>query len=259
MVAFRRESMGSDPEAVSAPPVGFMPQLPSWGGADLFQKSLGGFALPDLSKLPGLDALASLPGAEPAGDNRTAQPAATSHTGHNLQPEACKAGAAHQEEAAPGAEAVVKAGRPPSTAHTDCVRAKAAADVDPSSLCYGLGPLKRGKESGEGVVWLSGGTRWAKKPSSSESLADSSPPQRRLPAAEANLLSRTLSRRSDASQASSASTAKAAKEEVKDSDQECKSQTSRGSTTTSSVSSKSTSSRISSMLKSPFSKRTMNT
>jgi hypothetical protein len=258
VVAFRRESMGSDPEAVSAPPVGFMPQLPSWGGADLFQKSLGGFALPDLSKLPGLDALASLPGAEPAGDNRTAQPAATSHTGHNLQPEACKAGAAHQEEAAPGAEAVVKAGRPPSTAHTDCVRAKAAADVDPSSLCYGLGPLKRGKESGEGVVWLSGGTRWAKKPSSSES-ADSSPPQRRLPAAEANLLSRTLSRRSDASQASSASTAKAAKEEVKDSDQECKSQTSRGSTTTSSVSSKSTSSRISSMLKSPFSKRTMNT
>jgi hypothetical protein len=81
-------------------------------------------------------------------------------------------------------------------------------------------------------VWLSGGTRWAKKVSSTipepaaGAPAAGAPTPPRLPASEANWLNKSKSGCSDNSQASSASTVKASKDQAKGSP-ELKSQTSK--------------------------------
>ena len=253
--------MGSDAGAsASSPGIGFtlqlpeLPALPAWGGADLFSKGLGGFSLPGLDKLPGLDnfqrlnSLAVLPGTQPAEgasrpqpEARGAEPAANFSRRNAGKQGEVKAGrtpsggltvagkeVAHAR-ADPGAEEVVKAGRPPRAAQA---QGQTATPVEQKNLCFGLGPLKRGPtESTGGVVWLSGGTRWAKKVSSTipepaaGAPAAGAPTPPRLPASEANWLNKSKSGCSDNSQASSASTVKASKDQAKGSP-ELKSQTS---------------------------------
>ena len=220
----------ADPAAASAASTpSFIPQFPQWGqgfGGDVHNmfSSVGSLTtLPGLDKLKGMDVripgLDKIPGLDRMGSGASGMSAdAAGSLAQSATEEAAHASSTPNSPTAARQkmEETPLKGQPPRmapvAAATRGVVKKADVPVNPANVCCGLGPLKRPEKSSD-VVWLSSGTRWAKKPATEETEPEDAVPQRKLAAADANLLNRTLSKRSNESGASSASTAKSADQE----------------------------------------------
>lgn len=223
-----------DPSAESAActPLAFMTNLMDW------DKGVSTDWMPaNMSKLPGWNDLSKLPGLSlDMFSGEASAEAADLPAGGGAGETGSHARAAHTEKATrkppPKTEEQLKT--PKQTGKiaqpfpgATLKRATPEKDtVSPAALCLGLGPLKRPDKRPEAsIVWLSGGTRWAKNSQMSiEIQADAEASlSRGIAAAEKNLLHRSLSKCSSSTQASSASTADASPVSRTSSDQGSKS------------------------------------
>lgn len=211
-----RAGMGdgdSSGASAASTPMAHMP-LPDWGkalGADWMPTSM--VKLTDFASLDMIPGLAQLARGQGLAEGISTSAAADgdgadgpAHVGSEQSEKAGRKPAAEQVHRASGLR-TPKQNAQTAQPFVSLKRTVPEKSVDESALCLGLGPLKRpGARPQDGIVWLSGGTRWAKN---SRMHSQGIPEDEPIPvaAAEKNLLHRSLSKCSSSTQASSASTA----------------------------------------------------
>jgi len=206
----QRNSPDSANASAASTPLSFLPTLSHWGpGALSTPVTFFGASLSDFGKgfgqLPGIEHLNALTD-WPSALAPAASPPVEEEEGHRAEP--ADADQSHETQSCPDEHQGVEAQKPKHMRRAQ-VSEDNTKDVDPSTLCGGLGPLRRPEASG--CIWLSGGTRWSKP---TEASAVDTPARKLRGAAESNLLHRSLSKTSIHSAISAASTSSASKDDV---------------------------------------------
>jgi len=239
----------SSQASAASTPLSIM-SIPDWGkalGADWMPPRMTKFpGIPGFDMIPGLTQLA---GGEGLAEGISASGAADADDGlaHGRAEQTETAGRKPDEEPVQSVTGLRTPKQKAQTALPGVSLKRATPEkmsVDASALCLGLGPLKRPEVRPEdSIVWLSGGTRWAKNSRMHGQVKSEDEPTP-LGAADKNLLHRSLSKCSSSTLASSASTNKSL-EGLPSTDGSCASDTKP----------KPTRSSMFSKLKSSFSKR----